>query len=142
MKQFSLFLLMLLPSALSATSQADQIKARQHAMTGIEILLNHLNKAMDDEIEWDKMQTYSDRLLTHQQALQRAFPKGSIGDSNSSPKIWREPEKFERLLIQLGAGFTNMQAASITKDKSQFVQGLDEARSTCRSCHRSYKTRW
>ncbi len=122
---------------------SNQIEQRQHAFTQVETLVEKANDTLDgDDTDWQTLEDTSFELTTHSQALLTSFPLGSQEGSKAKESVWSEPEKFNRLLTQMDQGFQELYQGSQQGDASLAESGLEAAQDTCKSCHRSYRSRW
>ncbi|MDC5849924.1 cytochrome c [Vibrio europaeus] len=119
------------------------MEQRQHAFEQVETLVKSANRTLDgSQTDWDKLQATSLELKTHSQSLLALFPTGSQQGSKAKENVWSKPEKFNQLLLQMDKGFGQLYQASQQQSPSLAESGLDSAQKTCKSCHRSYRSRW
>ncbi|MDC5812038.1 cytochrome c [Vibrio europaeus] len=136
-------LLCLTPLLVNAQDYSQQIEQRQHAFEQVETLVKSSNRTLDgSQTDWDKLQVTSLELKTHSQSLLALFPTGSQQGSKAKESVWSKPEKFNQLLLQMDKGFGQLYQASQQQSPSLAESGLDSAQKTCKSCHRSYRSRW
>ncbi|MDC5805741.1 cytochrome c [Vibrio europaeus] len=136
-------LLCLTPLLVNAQDYSQQIEQRQHAFEQVETLVKSANRTLDgSQTDWDKLQVTSLELKTHSQSLLALFPTGSQQGSKAKESVWSKPEKFNQLLLQMDKGFGQLYQASQQQSPSLAESGLDSAQKTCKSCHRSYRSRW
>ncbi|WP_414932832.1 c-type cytochrome [Vibrio europaeus] len=136
-------LLCLTPLLVNAQDYSQQIEQRQHAFEQVETLVKSANRTLDgSQTDWDKLQATSLELKTHSQSLLALFPTGSQQGSKAKENVWSKPEKFNQLLLQMDKGFGQLYQASQQQSPSLAESGLDSAQKTCKSCHRSYRSRW
>lgn len=131
--------------AFTASSQDfnSQIKTRQDAFENIEDALEVAEELAEESAKnWSELARTSRKLSNLGHTLLSAFPKGSHNDSRAEVEIWEQPEKFNRLLSQLNSGFDTMKKASEQQDVQLLEQGIEQAESTCKSCHKSYRSFW
>ena len=127
----------------SSQDHSNQIEQRQHTFTQVEILVEKANDTLDgDDTHWQTLEDTSFELTTHSQALLTSFPLGSQEGSKAKESVWSDPEKFNRLLTQMDQGFQELYQGSQQGDASLAESGLEAAQDTCKSCHRSYRSRW
>ncbi|MDH5886479.1 cytochrome c [Vibrio splendidus] len=127
----------------SSQDHSNQIEQRQHAFAQVETLVEKANDTLDgDDTHWQTLEDMSFELTTHSQALLTLFPLGSQEGSKAKESVWSEPEKFNRLLTQMDQGFQELYRGSQSSDVSLAESGLEAAQDTCKSCHRSYRSRW
>ena len=127
----------------SSQDHSNQIEQRQHIFTQVETLVEKANDTLDgDDTHWQTLEDTSFELTTHSQALLTSFPLGSQEGSKAKESVWSDPEKFNRLLTQMDQGFQELYQGSQQGDASLAESGLEAAQDTCKSCHRSYRSRW
>ncbi|WP_099607970.1 c-type cytochrome [Vibrio coralliilyticus] len=143
MKKILIGLAVVLPLTAIAQDFSQQITERQNAFEGIESTSKLVNKTLNGrDTDWSKLENQSQKLANHSQTLLTLFPQGSHVDSKAKPEIWSKPDKFNQLLTQMDQGFQDLYQASQNKDIKMAESGLESAQDTCRSCHRSYRSRW
>ncbi|NOI74550.1 cytochrome c [Vibrio coralliilyticus] len=143
MKKILIGLAVVLPLTAIAQDFSQQITERQNAFENIESTSKLVNKTLNGrDTDWNKLENQSQKLANHSQTLLTLFPQGSHVDSKAKPEIWSKPDKFNQLLTQMDQGFQDLYQASQNKDIKMAESGLESAQDTCRSCHRSYRSRW
>ncbi|WCP69208.1 cytochrome c [Vibrio tubiashii] len=143
MNKVMISLLCSTPLLVNAQDYSQQIEQRQHAFEQVETLVKSANRTLDEsQTDWDKLQATSLELSNHSQALLTLFPAGSQQGSKAKDSVWSKPEKFNQLLLQMDQGFAELYQASQQQSPSLAESGLDAAQKTCKSCHRSYRSRW
>jgi cytochrome c556 len=143
MKKILIGLAVVLPLTAIAQDFSQQITERQNAFEDIESTSKLVNKTLNGrDTDWNKLENQSQKLANHSQTLLTLFPQGSHVDSKAKPEIWSKPDKFNQLLTQMDQGFQDLYQASQNKDIKMAESGLESAQDTCRSCHRSYRSRW
>ncbi|AIS57586.1 c-type cytochrome [Vibrio coralliilyticus] len=143
MKKILIGLAVVLPLTAIAQDFSQQITERQNAFEDIESTSKLVNKTLNGrDTDWSKLENQSQKLANHSQTLLTLFPQGSHVDSKAKPEIWSKPDKFNQLLTQMDQGFQDLYQASQNKDIKMAESGLESAQDTCRSCHRSYRSRW
>ncbi|AIW20841.1 cytochrome c [Vibrio coralliilyticus] len=143
MKKILIGLAVVLPLTAIAQDFSQQITERQNAFEDIESTSKLVNKTLNGrDTDWSKLENQSQKLANHSQTLLTLFPQGSHIDSKAKPEIWSKPDKFNQLLTQMDQGFQDLYQASQNKDIKMAESGLESAQDTCRSCHRSYRSRW
>ncbi|MDP2573308.1 cytochrome c [Vibrio penaeicida] len=121
----------------------DVIESRQEAFSIIETKTDEAVELIGkSEIDWNAALKASDVLVENSGLLFNAFPHGSESGSKAKALVWSKPEKFDALLVELHNGYVSFQQGSKEQDLSLAEQGLKQAEKTCRSCHRSYRSRW
>lgn len=143
MKKILIGLAVVLPLTAIAQDFSQQITERQNAFEGIESTSKLVSKTLNGgDTDWSKLESQSQKLANHSHALLTLFPQGSHVDSKAKPEIWSKPDKFNQLLTQMDQGFQDLYQASQNKDIKMAESGFESAQDTCRSCHRSYRSRW
>ena len=143
MKKILIGLAVVLPLTAIAQDFSQQIKERQNTFEDIESISKLTSKTLDGrDTDWSKLESQSQKLANHSHALLTLFPQGSDMNSKAKPEIWSKPDKFNQLLTQMDQGFQDLYQASQNKDIKMAESGLESAQDTCRSCHRSYRSRW
>ncbi|MGR5076590.1 c-type cytochrome [Photobacterium swingsii] len=124
-------------------SYDQAIAQRQTAFSSIESDLKAASKSTDgQDSDWQQLVLISEQLADHSKALMTLFPEGSQSGSKAKKEVWNKPEKFNALLAQMDTGFQQMHQASEQQNLSELKTGLSQAEKTCRSCHRSYRSRF
>ena len=124
-----------------STEQAIQL--RQHAFVQIENDAKQAGKALNNkQVDWEGLEQISQGLHESSVSLLSLFPEGSQEGSKAKQKVWSDKVKFERLLKEMDKGFEQLYQATINEDKPSAQQGLKQAQSTCKACHRQYRSRW
>ena len=124
-------------------SAAQCIEQRQQAFVQIEEGAKLAGKTLDkNQVDWDSLEQISQQLHQSSVSLHALFPEGSQQGSKAKEKVWKDKAKFERSLNQMDAGFEQLYQATLTQDKKAAQQGLKSAQSTCKACHRQYRSRW
>lgn len=143
MNKVMISLLCSTPLLVNAQDYSQQIEQRQHAFEQVETLVKSAKRTLDgSQTDWDKLQATSLELSNHSQALLTLFPAGSQQGSKAKDSVWSKPEKFNQLLLQMDQGFAELYQASQQQSPSLAESGLDATQKTCKSCHRSYRSRW
>lgn len=143
MKRLATTILLIMPLTSMAQDFANEIQARQQAFSAIETKLEQAEEKLDsNQKDWLSIKLIGAELMEHSQVLMSSFPEGSEEGSKAKPAIWDNPDKFQRLLKQMEQGFKALYKASTSLNKSDAEVGLEMASDTCRSCHRSYRSRW
>ncbi|GAL17682.1 hypothetical protein JCM19235_6235 [Vibrio maritimus] len=126
-----------------AQAHEEMIAARQNAFSNIENQTKVVSKQVKkSDIDWQAMLAASEQLTVDSTMLSNAFETGSQEGSKAKESVWSKPEKFNRLLAEMQQGYKQV-AEGVDKQSIDEVQrGLKVAESTCKSCHRSYRSRW
>ncbi|WP_135382828.1 cytochrome c [Vibrio tasmaniensis] len=129
--------------AWASQDHSNQIEQRQYAFTQVETLIEQAKDLLDgNDTSWQVLEETSLELTAHSELLLTSFPVGSQEGSKAKESVWSEPEKFQRLLSQMNQGFQELYQGSQQGDVSLVESGLKAAQATCKSCHRSYRSRW
>lgn len=131
------------PLLVYAQDYSQQINSRQEAFEQIKSLIKNTKRTLDgSNTNWSKLQQHTTSLTERSKSLQTLFPSGSQSGSKAKKSIWTKPERFQQLLARMDQGFQELYQASKNQDVTLAEMGLDKAKSTCKSCHRSYRSRW
>ena len=143
MKKTILSCLVLLPLVAKAHDFNAEIQQRQEAFSTIETISEQAESTIDGaDTDWKELSKLSNKLSQHSSALFTLFPEGSQKDSKAKESVWKKSEKFNALLSQMDSGFEQLNRASREQNVDLAEAGLESAQDTCRSCHRSYRSRW
>ncbi|WP_039985902.1 c-type cytochrome [Vibrio owensii] len=144
----TLALIALLPTIFVSTTVfaqdfSAQIETRQNAFERIESLSKQADKTLKgSNTDWHALEQIGVELTRHSAQLQQAFPEGSQAESKAKKEVWSKPDNFNRLMLQMDEGFAQLYQAAQNQQVSSAEAGLKQAQSTCRSCHRAYRSRW
>ncbi len=133
------------PLALCAqdSNAKDIIDARQKAFSDIESQTKVVKKILNgNETDWSNLLEASHQLVASSDALKGAFVSGTQVGSKARESVWGKPEKFNRLLQQMQEGYQQVALGAQKQSTVEIEKGLKAAESTCKSCHRSYRSRW
>ncbi|MBW3698186.1 cytochrome c [Vibrio sp. T187] len=126
-----------------ANAYEAEISQRQTAFSSIEDDLKSASRLLDGKsTDWEALTAVSRELIEHGNTLNESFPEGSQKGSKAKKEVWTSPSKFNTLLAQMDAGFEALYNASAQQDPKQASAGIKQAEKTCKSCHRSYRSRW
>lgn len=143
LKNFQALLLVMVPTTLFAQGFETEIEARQNAFSEIETGLEQASDVIDgSETDWDQLTILSQTLKEHGNTLTVSFPKGSQEGSKAKEAVWDKSTKFDSLLNQMNSGFEDMYRASQQQNANMAEAGVKQVESTCRGCHRTYRSRW
>ena len=142
--KYKLYLLgLLLPGFTWANNSSTVIENRQQAFSTIEKQLENASDIIDGKgTNWGELGTVASKLQSASETLKHSFPEGSQPGSKSSDKIWQDPEQFQQLMTKMDQGFIELYQASEQQNPSMAEEAIDSVQDTCRSCHRSYRSRW
>lgn len=120
-----------------------QVEQRQHAFKQIETFVDKADDTLNgSDTDWAALSSISLNLTNHSQELMTLFPAESQEGSKAKDTVWTKPEKFNQLMKQMNEGFAKLHQASKQSEVSLAELGLETAQDTCKSCHRSYRSRW
>ncbi|MGF1773296.1 cytochrome c [Vibrio wakamikoensis] len=126
-----------------AMSHAESIATRQSAFERIESQTERVaDQVSKSQVDWQALQVASEQLLEDSLLLSAAFPVGSQQGSKAKESVWKKPAKFQQLLTDMQQGYQQVVDGVQSQSVESVEAGLDAANSTCRSCHRSYRSRW
>ncbi|OAN11436.1 hypothetical protein A3K86_21070 [Photobacterium jeanii] len=133
----------LLPAILAFPAQANEVQQRQDAFSAIEKTVKQVTNALEQsEPDWKTVLASSQQLKSHSQSLMTLFPDGSEEGSKAKSSVWSKPEKFNALMAKMDQGFEQALVESQSQQLAGVKAGLKQAESTCKACHRSYRSRW
>ncbi|MGR5062990.1 cytochrome c [Photobacterium sp. DNB22_13_2] len=122
---------------------AEAISMRQSAFELIEQDAKLAGKALKaKEVNWDNLKPTTKKMYEASTRLESLFPEGSLEGSKAKDKVWKDRARFEQLLNEMDDGFVQLYQATMKEDKAAAQQGLKQAQSTCKACHRQYRSRW
>lgn len=126
-----------------AMGHVESITTRQGAFERIESQTEWVDDQVNEsQVDWQALQAASEQLLEDSLLLSEAFPVGSQQGSKAKESVWKKPEKFQQLLTEMQQGYRQVVDGAKSQSVEAVEKGLDAANSTCRSCHRSYRSRW
>ncbi|MGR5093981.1 c-type cytochrome [Vibrio maritimus] len=126
-----------------AQAHEEMIEARQNAFSNIENQTKVVSKQVKkSDIDWQAMLAASEQLMVDSNMLSHAFEAGSLEGSKAKESVWSKPEKFNRLLAEMQQGYKQVAEGVDKQSIDEVKRGLKVAESTCKSCHRSYRSRW
>ncbi|WP_394150175.1 c-type cytochrome [Vibrio maritimus] len=126
-----------------AQAHEEMIAARQNAFSNIENQTKVVSKQVKkSDIDWQAMLAASEQLTVDSTMLSNAFETGSQEGSKAKASVWSKPEKFNRLLAEMQQGYKQVSEGVDKQSIDEVKRGLKVAESTCKSCHRSYRSRW
>ncbi|MGX9521540.1 c-type cytochrome [Vibrio mediterranei] len=121
----------------------DIIDARQKAFTALESQTKAVKKTLDgSDTDWQTLLEASEQLVANSDALNGAFVLGTQEGSKAKESVWSKPEKFNRLMQQMQQGYQQVALGAQNQSIAEVEKGLKAAEFTCKSCHRSYRSRW
>ncbi|WP_037027757.1 c-type cytochrome [Psychromonas aquimarina] len=147
MKYFSgitLITLLFSPAWLYASQDfSSEIENRQAAFTAIEKYNEQIEEILDQsDSDWVLLEKRSAELVELSNSLTRLFPSGSAENSKAKENIWKNSDDFNKKLSVMQSHYSALEQGIKSKDKSAAEKALKQVNSTCRSCHRSYRSRW
>ena len=128
---------------LSAFTYAKQqvTEHRQELFKKIEDNSEYLEKIIDKQ-DWSQATSLAQQLSLDVLLLKALFPSNSKGDGRSKEKIWRNKDDFNHRLNEWSLSFKKLAKSTQLKNNHDAEEALDEATSTCRSCHMKYRSLW
>ncbi|MGV2987856.1 c-type cytochrome [Vibrio sp. E150_011] len=127
----------------STTTLANAVEQRQQAFSDIESNTKSVSRLLDqDHIAWDEVQLMSEKLQLDSNIVSTAFVNEAQKGGKAKSDIWESPEKFDRLMLEMTDSYASLKEAVRDQNEKQAKQAIKSAESTCRSCHRSYRSRW
>ncbi len=128
---------------LSGVSMADHsaVEQRQAIFEQVEEDTERLEKLFEQQ-QWDKSVALALTLKNQLQSLQGLFPEESKGEGRSRSKIWDNWQDFSQRLGRLENNYQQINSALLAGNQTQAEQALDDAGSSCRSCHMKYRSLW
>ena len=97
---------------------------------------------MVDDGDWVNSANLASQLNQQVNRLLGLFPKESKGEGRSRDQVWENWHNFEGRLASLADAYDKAGKAAIKEDKAKLVRALDDATSSCRSCHMKYRSLW
>lgn len=138
-----LSLIALFPLFADAQGFDSEIQQRQQLFSNITTLSDQAEDLINNKnTNWIELEQISDKLKQQSSLLLALFPEGSQQGSKAKEAVWNKPEKFNIELKQMIIGFEQLYQASQERNMNLVQQGIESAQSTCRDCHRSYRSRW
>ncbi|WP_019616902.1 c-type cytochrome [Psychromonas ossibalaenae] len=140
----TLITLLFSPAWLYASQDfSSEIESRQAAFSAIE----EYNEQIEDVLarsdsDWVLLEKRSVELVELSNSLIQLFPSGSAENSKAKESIWKNSDDFNKKLSVMQAHYSALEQGIKSKDKSAVEKALKQVNSTCRSCHRSYRSRW
>ena len=95
-----------------------------------------------DDGDWVKSAALASQLKVQVNQLMGLFPRQSMGEGRSRDKVWQQWGNFEDRLASLASAYDKVNQAAVSGDKTQLLHALDDATSSCRSCHMKYRSLW
>lgn len=128
---------------LSSLVQAELpvTQQRQQLFEEIEQQNEQLEQLLDENA-WQQSSTQALRLADQVAQLNDLFPVASQGDGRARQGIWDEWPEFSHRLQRFEQHYRDVSAALTEQDYAAAEQAFDDADSSCRSCHMSYRSIW
>ncbi|MDX2320838.1 MAG: cytochrome c [Moritella sp.] len=124
-------------------SLIQDVEQRQTAFSEIDKQQKQINKALGDSApDWQQLEVLSAALTANSALLQQLFVPESQLNSKAKDKVWDDNMKFKAALTKMDSNFIKMDNAIKQQDKDTAKAALKQANSTCRNCHRQYRSRW
>ncbi|GHA39520.1 cytochrome c [Photobacterium aphoticum] len=121
------------------------IEQRQAAFSDIDSTTRSVARALkQDDVDWVWVSEKADELQQHSQRLSGLFPLGSAEGSKTKEKVWDNKHQgaFHTGLAHMDAGFVALYHAAQKQNRQAALQGVEEAQSTCKGCHRQFRALW
>jgi len=131
--------IMVFASLCSAEQQIT--KSRQQLFKSIEDNSEKLEDIVDVQ-NWSQAAELANQLSLDVLKLKKMFPESSKGEGRSKSKIWKNKQDFNHRLKQWAMYFNDVATNAKHSNKRATESALDEATSTCRSCHMKYRSLW
>jgi cytochrome c556 len=78
----------------------------------------------------------------HATMLPKKFPKGSgHPPSEAKPEIWRQPEKFRSLWMDLNEKVADLARAGEAGDHGAIAKAFRDVGRVCSACHKTYRAK-
>jgi cytochrome c556 len=124
-----------------AYAESDATKSRQKLFTNIEEQSEVLEDLIDDE-KWLEAAPLAEELAGKVSLLNALFPDSSQNEGRARDAVWEEWPEFSDRLKRFESSFRDV-AIAITKESyDEAEDALDNATSSCRSCHMSFRSLW
>ena len=141
MKHWISTALLCLSFTTAAFAESEATKTRQQLFTDIEEQTETLEDLMDDE-QWQQAAPLAGQIADKALLLNDQFPENSQGEGRSRDGVWEEWAKFSAKLQSLESDYRQVSSAIQAGNHSKAEDALDDATSSCRSCHMSYRSLW
>ena len=129
--------------SLSGGSMADHpaVAQRQTIFEQVEEDTERLEELFEQQ-QWNESVALALTLKNQLQSLQGLFPEESKGEGRSRNKVWDKWQDFSQRLERLENNYQQINSALLAGNQAQAEQALDDAGSSCRSCHMKYRSLW
>lgn len=125
----------------TAYADSDETKARQKLFTSIEEQSEVLEDMVDDQ-KWQEAAPLAEVLANKVSKLSALFPESSKDEGRARDGIWEEWPEFSNRLERFENDFRGVSTAIIAGNYDKAENKLDDATSSCRSCHMSFRSLW
>lgn len=125
----------------TAFAESEATKMRQKLFTAIEDQSEALEDLVDDE-KWQSAAPLAEEIANKAAKLNTLFPKSSKDEGRSRDGIWEEWPEFSQRLDRFERNFRDVASSINQGNYRQAEDSLDDATSSCRSCHMSYRSLW
>lgn len=122
-------------------AESDVTKARQQLFTSIEEQSEVLEDMVDDQ-KWQEAAPLAETLANKVSELNALFPADSKDEGRARDAIWEEWPEFSKRLESFEGDFRAVSTAIAAENYDKAENKLDDATSSCRSCHMSYRSLW
>lgn len=129
--------------SISIPSLADHpaVEQRQSLFEKVEEGTENLEELIGDK-KWSESAVLAETLQKQLKEMQGLFPEDSKGGGRGRSKIWENWQDFSTRLTRLEADYQEIYRAAIKSDRKRIEKALDDASSSCRSCHMKYRSLW
>lgn len=122
-------------------ADSDETKARQKIFTSIEEQSELLEDMVDDK-KWQEAAPLAEELANKVSKLKGFFPESSKDEGRARDGIWEEWPEFSKRLEHFERDFRAVSTSISAGDYEKAEDKLDDATSSCRSCHMSFRALW
>ncbi|WP_244556710.1 c-type cytochrome [Enterovibrio nigricans] len=127
----------------SAADFSSKIETRQGEFLSMADNLRTMKKLEDGrDSDWEQIKTLALENTKIMVELPTLFPEGSVEGSKSKATVWSKWDKFESGLHSLKQNYEAMVIAANEQDAKALKSAIKSADRSCKSCHRSFKTKW
>lgn len=122
-------------------ANSEVTEVRQQLFTDIEEQSEQLEDRVDDQ-QWLQAASLAEKIADDVAKLQSLFPTSSKGEGRSRDKVWGQWPTFSKKLYRFENQFRDVANAIQSEQYERAEDRLDDATSSCRSCHMSYRSLW
>lgn len=124
-----------------AYADSDASIARQKLFTNIEENSEVLEDLVDDK-KWQKAAPLADEIADDIEKLSNLFPDLTDDEGRARDAVWAEWPEFSDSLQRFENDFRAVSTTITAGEYEKAENKLDDATSSCRSCHMSYRSLW